>query len=136
MLSWNPRELAPGTRAIYLRSSRRVTSATTSLPHFICGFPRFCGRSIRDLLDCRLCVWCVLLATVVFTASPLLMILWAPQTVPTVQSVQAVPAPTSFLPRDAGEDEGRGLNGALAFERFEHFEQHPTVTPLLWRTCR
>src|ERR1043166_8729073 len=38
--------------------------------------------------------------------------------VPTVQAVQpvrSVQAPTSFLPRDAGEDEGGGLN---AFERF------------------
>ena len=29
-----------------------------------------------------------------------------------VQDVQADQAPTSFLPRDAGEDEGEGLNGA------------------------
>jgi hypothetical protein len=27
-----------------------------------------------------------------------------------------------FLPRDAGEDEGGGLNGAGAVERFERFE--------------
>jgi hypothetical protein len=34
------------------------------------------------------------------------------QGVSNVQAVPIVPAPTSFLPRVAGEDEGRGLNGA------------------------
>jgi len=33
------------------------------------------------------------------------------QLVPNVPAVQIVPAPTSFLPRVAGEDEGGGLNG-------------------------
>jgi len=33
------------------------------------------------------------------------------QTVQAVQSLRSVQAPTSFLPRDAGEDEGGGLNG-------------------------
>src|SRR5688500_1336186 len=38
---------------MYFRLIRRVTSATTSLPHFICGFPRFSGRSMLESLDCR-----------------------------------------------------------------------------------
>jgi hypothetical protein len=36
-----------------------------------------------------------------------------------VQVVRAVPSPTSFLPRVAGEDEGRGLKESKHLEQLE-----------------
>src|SRR6266850_2103851 len=55
---------------MYLRLSRRVTSATTSLPHFICGFPRFSGRSISIFFVFRLFIGVAFLTISAFTRSP------------------------------------------------------------------
>src|SRR5690242_9942396 len=69
------------------------------------------------------------------------------QTVPAVQPLRSVQAPTSFLPRDAGEDEGGGLNGLNGWNRLNHlrlvtdtitsfsFEQHRLDESLHIRSC-
>jgi hypothetical protein len=62
--------------------------------------------------------------------------------VPIVQVVQVVQAPTSFLPRVAGEDEGGGLNDwnfLNDLNRFTAYTMNPYSLPafsqtILWRT--
>jgi hypothetical protein len=43
-------------------------------------------------------------------------------TVQDVQTVQVVQASSFILPRDAGEERGRGIERSVAIERLERFE--------------
>jgi hypothetical protein len=46
-----------------------------------------------------------------------------------VQPLRSVKAPTSFLPRDAGEDEGGGLNGLNGLNYLNQKGHHHSSTP-------